>query len=429
MSQSKHAIGQATPSGPSLPPSSAQASVSPAFMAVYTFLQFSHWLAILTPVTITIAMRIGTIAPPDQKSAYLASIMSIGAFFAMVAAPFWGAVSDHTRSRLGRRRLWISLGALFLLAGLMLMAFTTSIWLFGLGWVICQVGSNAAQAAINALLPDQVPLHQRGRMSSLLGLTTILATVAGTFLTQYTLGSSVAMFLVPWLPCLLANVLMFAIIPDAPSQSEEGISLASVFSVFRVNPFKSWDFGCVFASRFLLATGNAFAQTYQVFVLIDVIGLVSGQVPRALLGITSTVAVISLILTPLAGWLVDKTGRMKPLVVATGLVATLGLAILTQTHTLQPYMLAMIVLGVGKSVFYAMATAISATVLPSKSSAAKDMGIIQIANSLPQSLAPAIAPAFLAIGGGSANYDAMFMAATLFAAAGTLAILPIRHVR
>lgn len=410
-------------------PASRPVSVSPAFMAIYAFTQYAHWLAILTPVTITIAMRIGQIATPAQKSAYLATIMSVGALFAMIAAPFWGAISDHTRAKIGRRKLWIGLGSLFLLGGLLIMALSTSLWLFGLGWIICQTGSNAAQAAISAILPDQVPLHQRGRMSSLLGLTTILATVSGTFITQFTHHSSMAMFLVPWLPYLLALLLLFAFIPDAPSQSEEGISLASVFSVFRVNPFKDWDFGCAFASRFMLATGNAFAQTYQVFVLIDVIGLMSGQVPGALLGITSMVAIVSLVLTPIAGWIVDKTGRIKPLVVVSGIVVTAGLATISQTHALHPFMLAMIVLGVGKSIFYALATAISATVLPDKGSAAKDMGIIQIANSLPQSLAPAIAPLFLMIGGGNSNYDAMFIAATIFAVIGTLAILPIRHVR
>lgn len=386
--------------------------VSGGFMALYAFTQYAHWLAILTPVTITIAMRIGQIAPPDQKSAYLATIMSVGALFAMVAAPIRGAISDHTTARIGRRKFWIVAGSLFLLTGVIIMALSTSIWLFGLGWIICQTGANAAQAAISAILPDQVPLEQRGRMSSFLGLTTVFALVSGTFITQFTHQNSMAMFIVPWLPYLVAVLLVLRFLPDALSHSTDGISLATVFSAFRVNPFRDRDFGLAFSCRFLLTTGNSFAQTYQVFLLMDVIGLATHQVPGAMFTITSSVAIIGAILTPLAG-----------------LLATAGLLAISQTTSLPPFIAAMIVLGAGKSVIYALTTALGASVLPDRAGAAKDMGIIQIASSLPQSLAPAIAPLFLSIGGGHSNYEAVFIAAALFAAGGTLVILPIRHVK
>lgn len=403
--------------------------VTSGFMALYTFIQYAHWLAVLTPVTITIALRIGQIASPGQKAASLATIMAVGAFSAMAAAPVWGAISDQTTARMGRRKVWIVAGSLFLLAGLAIMAFTQQIWLLGLGWFICQVGSNASQAALGAIMPDQVPIEQRGRMSSFLGLTTVFALVSGTFITQFTHQNSIAMFLVPWIPYLVAVLLVLRFLPDAPSQSTEGISITTVFSAFRVNPFRDRDFGLAFSCRFLFMTSNSFAQTYQVFMLMDVIGLASGQVPGAMFTITAAVAVLGTVLSPLAGTLVDKTGRMKPLVMGAGLVATAGFLAISQTRTLSSFIAAMVVLGVGKSIIYALTTALAATVLPDKGSAAKDMGIIQIANSLPQSLAPALGPLLLMIGGGQSNYEALFIAAALFAVGGTLSIIPIRRIR
>ncbi|MDF0544305.1 MFS transporter [Sphingobium sp. H39-3-25] len=403
--------------------------VSGRFMAIYAFTQYAHWLAILTPVTIAIAMHIGKIAAPGERGTYLATIMSIGAFCAMVAAPIWGAVSDSTTARIGRRKLWILVGSLSLLAGLLTMALSSTLLIFGIGWVICQIGSNAAQASLNAILPDQVPLHQRGRMSSLLGLTSIFALVSGAFITQFTHVNSLAMFIIPWVPYFVALILLLKFLPDTPSATSEGVSWSSVFSVFRVNPFKDRDFGLVFSSRFLLVTGVSFAQTYQVFVLMDMIGVPSSQVARALFVITLSVALIGVLLAPMAGFLVDKTGRMKPFILSAGFLVVLGLAMVSQTRSYLPFIVAMIMLGVGKGIFYSIATAITATVLPNRASAAKDMGIIQIANSLPQSLAPAIAPLFLAIGGGESNYSAVFVAAAVFAMCGTLAILPIRHTR
>ena len=71
---------------------------------------------------------------------------------------------------------------------------------------------------------------------------------------------------------------------------------------------------------------------------------------------------------------------------------------------------------------------VAVTVLPDKKDAAKDLGVFQIANSLPQSLAPLIAPLFLMIGGGG-NYPAVFVAATAFALIGAAALAPVRKAR
>lgn len=405
------------------------APVSAGFMAIYGFTQFAHWLALLTPVTITIALRIDQISTPAEKGTFLAIITSIGAFCAMISGPIWGAISDHTTARIGRRKLWIIIGALLLLCGLAIMAVSTSLLVFGIGWIVCQVGSNAAQSSLSAILPDNVPLSQRGRMSSILGLTVTFAVVSGTFITQFTHSSSVAMFLIPWLPYAAALLLILKFLPDSPSESSTGVSFASALSVFKVNPFKDRDFGLAFVCRFLLMTGKSFAQTYQVYVLIDVIRISSSQVPRTLLITTTSVALIGSLFTLLAGILVDRTGRMKPFVFFAGILSAAGLFTISQANTLLPFIVGVVVLGVAKNVFSAVATALTASVLPSRSTAAKDMGIVQIANSLPQSLAPAIAPFFLAIGGGSSNYAAVFLAATVFSVAGALAILPIRRVK
>ena len=66
---------------------------------------------------------------------------------------------------------------------------------------------------------------------------------------------------------------------------------------------------------------------------------------------------------------------------------------------------------------------------------AKDMGIFNVANSLPQPLAPAIAPIFLAIpflaaaGEEGTNYRMLFLISALFALASALVIRRVRGVR
>jgi MFS family permease len=71
--------------------------------------------------------------------------------------------------------------------------------------------------------------------------------------------------------------------------------------------------------------------------------------------------------------------------------------------------------------------ALVADVLPDRDRAAQGLGVLNIAGALPSSIAPAIAPFILAIGGGS--YGVLYAVAGVCALAGAVAILPVKGVR
>jgi hypothetical protein len=77
--------------------------------------------------------------------------------------------------------------------------------------------------------------------------------------------------------------------------------------------------------------------------------------------------------------------------------------------------------------YMAVDLALVADVLPDTDIAAKDLGVLNIAGALPSSIAPAIAPAVLTIGGGS--YGFLYAVAGVCALVGALAILPVKRVR
>ncbi len=64
--------------------------------------------------------------------------------------------------------------------------------------------------------------------------------------------------------------------------------------------------------------------------------------------------------------------------------------------------------------------------LPNKDNA-KDLGVFNIASALPFPIAPAIAPAVLALGGGT--YGVLYAVGGVGAVLGAVAILPVRGVR
>jgi MFS family permease len=87
----------------------------------------------------------------------------------------------------------------------------------------------------------------------------------------------------------------------------------------------------------------------------------------------------------------------------------------------------MAVSGLGFGVYVAVDLALVVDVLPDKDNAAKDLGVFNIAGALPFTIAPAIAPAVLALGGGS--YSVLYAVAGFCAVLGAFAILPVRRAR
>ena len=405
----------------------ARASV--AFIAAYWIAQCGNWLGLITPVTLTIAMRVAQIADPAQKMNQLGLILGVGALASIIATPIWGHISDHTRARIGRRKLWMIVGVAGGGAGLLLMSITRDMMLFGIGWVIAQIGFNANQAALNALLPDHIPEAQRGRVSGLLGLTVIVGVVVGTFLTQFTAANPYLLFMAPWLGTVFSLAIILPMFRDSPAPAtvDAGGGWRDFVASFSIDPREHPDFYWAWISRFLVFTGMAYLQVYAVYFLSDRLKQPMSDIPR-LIFINGTIgAAITMAVSPLAGWLSDKMKRRKPFVIGAAVIGAIGLVTIGAAQTVTQFLIGSAIAGIGMSIYYAVDLALVAAVLPDPDNSAKDMGIFQIANTLPQSLAPVIAPAFLAIGavpGG--NYPAVFIAASAFALFGAAAIVPIR---
>ncbi|WP_152628583.1 MFS transporter [Actinoplanes utahensis] len=118
--------------------------------------QLGAYLTILTPVVVTMSIRVAQIAP-DDKAAALGTVLSVGAVLALIGNPFFGAMSDRTTSRFGRRRPWLLGGMLAGFAGLLVVALGGSVPVLTAGWALAQLGVNATLSTLTALLPDQIP--------------------------------------------------------------------------------------------------------------------------------------------------------------------------------------------------------------------------------------------------------------------------------
>jgi MFS family permease len=347
----------------------------------------------------------------------------------MFGNPFFGKMSDRTSSRLGMRRPWMVIGVVGGSLGILTVALAPNIPVVLVGWCIAQLFFNALLAAQVAVIPDQVPTAQRGLVSGVLGVCLPIASVSATFLVKLFTGNLLAMFLIP---CTIGGffILLFAVTLNdrrLAKADKPAWSLREFASTFYVNPRKSPDFAWAFASRFTFVLAYAFLVTYQAYYLLAKIGSAEADVPQQIFLGTLAQTVVLVAASLIGGQLSDRTHRRKIFVFTASIVYGLSLFMVAIASNFNGYLVGMAISGLGFGMYLAVDLALVVDVLPAKDNVAKDLGVFNMANALPFSIAPAIAPAILAIGSGS--YGVLYAVAAVCAIIGAVAILPVKRVR
>jgi MFS family permease len=399
------------------------------FIALYTLAYMSTCLLFLAPLLVTLALKVNALVGIDRAPDSLALVAGTGALVAMVGNPFFGRMSDRTTSPLGMRRPWMVTGLAGGSLGVLIVALAPSIPVVLAGWCIAQLFFNALLATMVAVLPDQVPSVQRGQVAGILGVCLPIASVCGTFLVKLFTGNLLAMFLGPCAIGGLFILLFAATLTDRQlaRADKPPWSLREFASTFYVNPGKNRDFSWAFASRFLFVTAYAFLATYQAYYLLHRLGTAKADVPQQIFLGTLIQSAALVAASLLGGKVSDRTGRRKIFVLAASVVYGLALFVIAAATSFSGFLVGMAIGGLGFGVYTAVDLALVVDVLPDRHHAAKDLGVFNIAGALPFAIAPAIAPAILAIGHGS--YAVLYMVAGFCAVAGALAILPVRRVR
>jgi MFS family permease len=338
-------------------------------------------------------------------------------------------MSDRTSSRLGMRRPWMVIGLVGGSLGILIVALAPNIPVVLVGWCVTELFFNALLAAQVAVLPDQVPAVQRGVVAGVLGVCVPIASVSGTFLVKLFTGNQLAMFLAP---CVVGGffILLFAATLNdrqLAKADKPTWSLRELTSTFYVNPRTCPDFGWAFVSRFMFVLAYAFLTTYQAYYLLDKIGSAEADVPQQIFLGTLVQSVVLVAASLIGGRLSDRTGRRKVFVLTGSSVYGLAMFVIAIASNFNGFLVGMAIGGLGFGMYMAVDLALAVDVLPNKDSAAKDLGVFNIAGALPFSIAPGMAPAILAIGGGS--YAVLYAVAGVCAFIGAVAILPVKCVR
>lgn len=418
------------------PASRAPRTAGNGVVVAYVVAYFTMYVALLTPVISTLAVKIATISTPSTRAADLGLVAGVGAFFAFVANPIAGALSDRTTSRFGMRRPWLLFGVLGGTVGLVVLALASSIWMVVLGWAIAQAAFNAAQSALQALLPDQVDEAKRAKVSGWLGIAQNASPLVGIALATVFAAAGIATawsILIPAAIGLIGVLVLVAVLKDRKLTKSEAtpFALGAFVKGFWVSPRRHPDFGWAFAGRFLMLLGFAAYNNYQVYFLLDRFGFDTATALSWQLRLSVVQTVVLVAAAAAGGWLSDRTGRRKRFVVVATVLAGLGLIVFSLAQDPNVLFVAAILFGAGLGAYFAVDLALVTDVLPNRETeAAKNMGVFNIANALPQSLAPAIAPLILAVGAtASGNYTLLFVVAAVVILLGAISTMFIKGAR
>jgi MFS family permease len=383
------------------------------------------WLAIYAPIQVLLPEQAQALAGAD-KTLVLSVVMGVGALVALVANPLIGMLSDRTTSRWGRRHPWTVAGAVVGALGLVILAQAPNVVLMTVGWCVVQAGLAGMLAALTSALPDRVPVGQRAQVGGFVGISQMLGTVLGALIVTVLVTRLAGGYLACAVLVVLGALVFAASTGDArlPAAFRPVGPLVAGLRRLWISPRAHPDFAWGWATHFLINLGNALGTLYLLYFLSDAAHYPDPE--TGLLILMALYGVALVIGAVVCGARSDRSGRRRPYVVGSSVVMALAAVLLVVSPTWPAAIAAAPLLGVGFGVYWAVALAILTQVLPAAADRAKDLGVINVANSLPQVVGPAVAGVVL---GATHSYPVLFALSAVATLGGAVTVLRIRSVR
>jgi MFS family permease len=390
--------------------------------------------------TILLPLQIERIDRP-HKVAVLGVVAGVSAVFALVFNPVGGALSDRTRSRFGRRAPWLVGASAGLLVMLVFLGQASTVPLILLAWCLAQAVANLYQAPLTAVVPDRVAPARRGVASSVAGVASVVGGVAGVGLASL-LSRHLALGYPTLGLVLVLTAWYFVLTTVDPTTGDPTTGDPTTGDQSRprraargwrerlgdfVSALKYRDFALVFVSRAAAILGYFLVVSYELYILTDYIKLPGTMKPAQGATVLAAISALGAVLAAaVAGPVSDRLKRRKPFVFLSSAIAGAAcvLPVLSPTFTTIEVFAGFAGLAFG--CYLSVDAALVTLVLPRSQDAARDLGVLNIANAGPQVIAPLFAALIISHLGG---YRTLFIIGGCCGIAGAFAVMPVRTVR
>jgi Na+/melibiose symporter and related transporters len=384
--------------------------------------------ALLTPITLLLTLKFVDLNSATATSNF-GMTTGLAALFAMLANPIGGAISDRTALKFGRRRTWILIGSILGAACLVGIGFSKNFTQIMILWCLTQIVFNFTYASYTALIPDQVDEGKRGSISGIIGLAMPFSPILGLVVISLMGNASTpAKWSVIAVISVITAVISCVLVKESKvvfkKPEKAKMSFGTWISGIVPSPRKHPPFAWGWLTRFFISLAYC-SGTYNSMMLIKRYHYSTQQATSATT-LLSLIGMGFLAISSVAGGVLsDKFRKQKPFVAASALVVGVGLVVNATASSFGALLIGNALVGFGYGIFTAVDMALVARILPNKLDAAKDFGIMNIANTVPQSIVPFVGPTLLAVGSWPFFFGTLAFGGVLSA----LSVIPIPEMQ
>ncbi|MER5439445.1 MFS transporter [Streptomyces sp. NPDC002790] len=398
--------------------------------AALTAAQTAVYLTVNAVATVLLPVQIARLVGEAHKESWLGIVSSVGAAVSMLASPVIGMLSDRTRHRLGRRAPWLLAGGAGAVVAFAAVGFAPGPTSLLLAFALAQITVVLVTTPLSTVMAERVPRSRRGTVGALPALATTLAAACAGWLGAAFVDTPAVGTTFLGAVVLVGTVVFVLVAPERSSRDDDRAQAPrgtpapmwrTMFVAFRDHNFR-W--AC--AGRVLVVMAYAVLQTRLLYFVQSRFDLDLHAATASVATVNAVAGLLTVIGLVTAAPLSDRFGR-RPFVYFGGSVVGLGMLLVTRITSETQFLLAWGLVSLAFGAFMGVDAALTADVLPDAEGVGKDLGLINLAQTVPQTLAPALGSAVLTVTGGS--YTLLLLLGAVCAVASVFTTARLRGVR
>ena len=333
------------------------------------------WLAlsVLSDGVNTLVLPIQLSGPAGQnnQATLLGLLTFIGLLAGALVQPVAGAFSDRLQPWLGRKG-FIGIGLVLSLGSLFLFAIFPNLIGIMVSYLAIQVSASIAQAGQQGLIPDLVNENQRGLASGLKGFMDLAGAMLGFVLLGQLLGSGRPILAIGAISGILVFTYLLALALTPEDRVHQGVTVKATAmplrEVFRLNLNDHSAFVRLLVARFLFLLGIYGTGRFLLLFVANRLGLPEDQAAKQAGNLLAGLALVTVLASPLTGWLADRIGRV-PLMIAGAVFSAVSALLLIRAGSTSQILLFGGLMSLGSAAFSGGSWALLADLVPKNESA------------------------------------------------------------
>lgn len=389
---------------------------SAGFLLIYALANMGGVIGYLPLLTLLLPLKIEAVAGDARIGLFTATVIA-GAVAASASNILWGWLGDRAVARGQGRRTWLAGGAAATaLSYAGVAAASTPGAILG-AIMVFQFAVNAMLAPLLAIMADEVPDAQKGVAGGMLafanpGAAALTALLVGGGLSGE--ASRLAIVAATIGACVVPLLLTRPRLLARPAQARQEA------------PAAGRDLAAAWSARLVVQIAGNVLFGYLLYFFESV----SPATPRPDLAVRVgnllTIAyIVPLPIAVLAGRLSDRIGRRKPFLLAAAATAAVGLVGMGLADDWFTGAAGFAVYAVGSTVFLSLHAALAMQLLPDPRRRGRDLGLLNLSNTLPALLGPSLAWLLAS----PHDFDALMLVLGGLTLGGGLLVLAVRGPR